>query len=160
MNSSGPFFCITLKALVLAYCVTTVNMFRPLVRCAQKRHVRLQVQTMFLPPLQPQLDLRANQHLGRASPNQNLSSEYIHKIRAYIHLAVSGISQFVFFTISYCSGDIKRENRFVRAVPRLSSQPIRRPGDRLQRPAIINPEDLKDLDELDNDCEDGWAGQY
>lgn len=55
---------------------------------------------------------------------------------------------------------MKRENRFVRAPPRLSSQPIRRPGDRPQRPAIINPEDLKDLDELDNDCEDGWAGQY
>lgn len=59
-----------------------------------------------------------------------------------------------------CSGDVKRENRFVRAPPRLTSQPIRRPGDRPQRPAIINPEDLKDLDELDNDCEDGWAGQY
>lgn len=58
-----------------------------------------------------------------------------------------------------CSGDAKRENRFVRAPPRLSSQPIRRPGDRPQRPAIINPEDLKDLDELDNDCEDGWAGE-
>lgn len=62
--------------------------------------------------------------------------------------------------ISNCSGDVRRENRFVRAPPRLSSQPIRRPGDRPQRPAIINPEDLKDLDELDNDCEDGWAGQY
>uniref|UniRef100_A0A3Q3VIC3 BAT2 N-terminal domain-containing protein n=1 Tax=Mola mola TaxID=94237 RepID=A0A3Q3VIC3_MOLML len=74
----------------------------------QYQHVKLQVQTMFLPPF----------------------------------------------------GDIKRENRFVRAVPRLSSQPIRRPGDRLQRPAIINPEDLKDLDELDNDCEDGWAGLH
>lgn len=67
---------------------------------------------------------------------------------------------FVFFTITDYSGDVKRENRFVRAPPRLSSQPIRRPGDRPQRPAIINPEDLKDLDELDNDCEDGWAGQY
>lgn len=47
----------------------------------------------------------------------------------------------------------------MRAPPRLTSQPIRRPGDRLQRPAIINPEDLKDLDDLDNDCEDGWAGE-
>lgn len=64
------------------------------------------------------------------------------------------------YTCSDCSGDVKRENRFVRAQPRLSSQPIRRPGDRPQRPAIINPEDLKDLDELDNECEDGWAGQY
>lgn len=58
------------------------------------------------------------------------------------------------------NGDVKRENRFVRAPPRLTTQPIRRPGDRLQRPAIINPEDLKDLDELDNDCEDGWAGLH
>lgn len=57
------------------------------------------------------------------------------------------------------SGDVKKENRFVRAPLRLSSQPIRRPVDRPARPAIINPEDLKDLDELDNDCEDGWAGQ-
>ncbi|XP_058472602.1 protein PRRC2B isoform X3 [Solea solea] len=58
------------------------------------------------------------------------------------------------------NGDVRRENRFVRAPPRQSSQPIRRPGDRPQRPAIINPEDLKDLDELDNDCEDGWAGLH
>ncbi|XP_072227936.1 protein PRRC2B isoform X2 [Leuresthes tenuis] len=58
------------------------------------------------------------------------------------------------------NGDARRENRFVRAPPRLSSQPIRRPGDRTQRPAIINPEDLKDLDDLDNDCEDGWAGLH
>lgn len=58
------------------------------------------------------------------------------------------------------SGDIRRENRFVRGPHRLSSQPIRRPGDRPQRPTIINPEDLKDLDDLDNDCEDGWAGTY
>ncbi|XP_037120913.1 protein PRRC2B isoform X1 [Syngnathus acus] len=58
------------------------------------------------------------------------------------------------------NGDIRRENRFVRVPPRLSSQPIRRPGDRPQRPAIINPEDLKDLDDLDNDCEDGWAGLH
>uniref|UniRef100_A0A665WQA9 BAT2 N-terminal domain-containing protein n=1 Tax=Echeneis naucrates TaxID=173247 RepID=A0A665WQA9_ECHNA len=58
------------------------------------------------------------------------------------------------------NGEVRRENRFVRVPPRLSSQPIRRPGDRPQRPAIINPEDLKDLDELDNDCEDGWAGLH
>ncbi|XP_019216577.1 protein PRRC2B isoform X4 [Oreochromis niloticus] len=58
------------------------------------------------------------------------------------------------------NGDVRRENRFVRAAPRLSSQPIRRPTDRPLRPAIINPEDLKDLDELDNDCEDGWAGLH
>uniref|UniRef100_A0A8C2XPV3 Proline rich coiled-coil 2B n=1 Tax=Cyclopterus lumpus TaxID=8103 RepID=A0A8C2XPV3_CYCLU len=58
------------------------------------------------------------------------------------------------------NGDVRRENRFVRAPPRPSSQPIRRPGDRPQRPAIINAEDLKDLDELDHDCEDGWAGLH
>jgi len=63
-------------------------------------------------------------------------------------------------TISDCSGDVRRENRFVRAPPRPSSQPIRRPGDRPHRPAIINADDLKDLDELDHDTEDGWAGQY
>uniref|UniRef100_A0A672G9E3 BAT2 N-terminal domain-containing protein n=1 Tax=Salarias fasciatus TaxID=181472 RepID=A0A672G9E3_SALFA len=64
------------------------------------------------------------------------------------------------FAFLFCSGEVRRENRFVRAPPRLSSQPIRRPGDRPLRPAIINPEDLKDLDELDNDCEDGWAGLH
>ncbi|XP_060917840.1 protein PRRC2B isoform X4 [Labrus mixtus] len=58
------------------------------------------------------------------------------------------------------NGDVKREARFARAPPRLSSQPIRRPGERPQRPAIVNPEDLKDLDELDIDCEDGWAGLH
>uniref|UniRef100_A0A3Q1GQT6 Proline rich coiled-coil 2B n=1 Tax=Acanthochromis polyacanthus TaxID=80966 RepID=A0A3Q1GQT6_9TELE len=58
------------------------------------------------------------------------------------------------------NGDARRENRFVRAPPRLSSQPIRRPGERPVRPAIINPEDLKDLDDLDNECEDGWAGLH
>uniref|UniRef100_A0A8C8EVU1 BAT2 N-terminal domain-containing protein n=1 Tax=Oncorhynchus tshawytscha TaxID=74940 RepID=A0A8C8EVU1_ONCTS len=58
------------------------------------------------------------------------------------------------------NGEVRREeNRFIRGPSRnLSSRPIRRPGDRPPRPAIINPEDLKDLDELDNDCEDGWAG--
>ncbi|XP_031665480.1 protein PRRC2B isoform X5 [Oncorhynchus kisutch] len=51
------------------------------------------------------------------------------------------------------------ENRFIRGPLRNpSSRPIRRPGDRPPRPAIINADDLKDLDELDNDCEDGWAG--
>ncbi|XP_061589639.1 protein PRRC2B [Cololabis saira] len=56
--------------------------------------------------------------------------------------------------------DPRRENRFVRAPPRVSSQPIRRPGERPQRPAIINPEDLKDLDDLDKSCDDGWAGLH
>ncbi|KTG32718.1 hypothetical protein cypCar_00037251 [Cyprinus carpio] len=58
------------------------------------------------------------------------------------------------------NGDLRREARFPRIPPRPSTRPIRRPGDRAPRPAIINPEDLKDLDELDNDCEDGWAGLH
>ncbi|XP_024154889.1 protein PRRC2B [Oryzias melastigma] len=59
------------------------------------------------------------------------------------------------------NGDARKENRFVRApLSRISSQPIRRPGERPPRPAIINPEDLKDLDDLDNDFEDGWAGLH
>ncbi|KAL4623339.1 protein PRRC2B-like isoform X7 [Arapaima gigas] len=54
----------------------------------------------------------------------------------------------------------KRENCF-RVIPtHPSSRPIRRPGEHAPRPAIINPEDLKDLDDLDNDCEDGWAGLH
>ncbi|XP_066568875.1 protein PRRC2B isoform X4 [Amia ocellicauda] len=57
------------------------------------------------------------------------------------------------------NGELRRENRFARG-PGRSSRPIRRPGDRAPRPAIINPEDLKDLDELDNDCDDGWAGLH
>uniref|UniRef100_A0A671RFE0 Protein PRRC2B-like n=1 Tax=Sinocyclocheilus anshuiensis TaxID=1608454 RepID=A0A671RFE0_9TELE len=57
-------------------------------------------------------------------------------------------------------GDLRREARFPRIPPRPSTRPICRPGDRASRPAIINPEDLKDLDELDNDCEDGWAGLH
>ncbi|KTG05638.1 hypothetical protein cypCar_00027457, partial [Cyprinus carpio] len=58
------------------------------------------------------------------------------------------------------NGDVRKETRFSRVPPRPSARPIRRPGDRAPRPAIINPEDLKDLDELDNDCEDGWAGLH
>ncbi|XP_073716878.1 protein PRRC2B isoform X1 [Misgurnus anguillicaudatus] len=58
------------------------------------------------------------------------------------------------------NGDVRRENRFPRAPPRPTTRPIRRQGDRAPRPAIINPDDLKDLDELDNDCEDGWAGLH
>ncbi|XP_060539892.1 protein PRRC2B isoform X4 [Pantherophis guttatus] len=37
-------------------------------------------------------------------------------------------------------------------------RPVRPPGDRVPRPTIINAENLKGLDELDNDTEDGWAG--
>ncbi|XP_013924372.1 PREDICTED: protein PRRC2B-like [Thamnophis sirtalis] len=35
---------------------------------------------------------------------------------------------------------------------------VRPPGERVPRPTIINAENLKGLDELDNDTEDGWAG--
>ncbi|KAI7812552.1 putative protein PRRC2B [Triplophysa rosa] len=58
------------------------------------------------------------------------------------------------------NGELRRENRFPRMPPRPSARPVRRIGDRAPRPAIINPDDLKDLDELDNDCEDGWAGLH
>lgn len=58
------------------------------------------------------------------------------------------------------NGDVRRENRFGRVPPRPSPRPVRRPGGRPSRPAIINPDDLKDLDDLDNDCEDGWAGLH
>ncbi|KAF5909534.1 protein PRRC2B, partial [Clarias magur] len=58
------------------------------------------------------------------------------------------------------NGEVRRENRFARVPARPGPRPIRRPGDRPSRPAIINPEDLKDLDDLDNDCEDGWAGLH
>uniref|UniRef100_A0A8C9RUG3 Proline rich coiled-coil 2B n=1 Tax=Scleropages formosus TaxID=113540 RepID=A0A8C9RUG3_SCLFO len=58
------------------------------------------------------------------------------------------------------SGDARREYRYGRQPVRPLPRPVRRPGDRALRPAIINPEDLKDLDDLDNDCEDGWAGLH
>ncbi|XP_026568238.1 protein PRRC2B isoform X2 [Pseudonaja textilis] len=37
-------------------------------------------------------------------------------------------------------------------------RPVRPAGERVPRPTIINAENLKGLDELDNDTEDGWAG--
>ncbi|XP_039201109.1 protein PRRC2B isoform X1 [Crotalus tigris] len=37
-------------------------------------------------------------------------------------------------------------------------RPVRPSGERVPRPTIINAENLKGLDELDNDTEDGWAG--
>uniref|UniRef100_A0A672G9G6 BAT2 N-terminal domain-containing protein n=1 Tax=Salarias fasciatus TaxID=181472 RepID=A0A672G9G6_SALFA len=98
----------------------------------QLHHTSTAVYHDMLPAFVSTPDSTANPLSGRAMPNPNLSS----------------------------NGEVRRENRFVRAPPRLSSQPIRRPGDRPLRPAIINPEDLKDLDELDNDCEDGWAGLH
>ncbi|XP_053328506.1 protein PRRC2B [Spea bombifrons] len=50
-----------------------------------------------------------------------------------------------------------KENRFPGGPPR-SVRPLRPQPERTQRPTIINAEDLKELDDLDNDAEDGWAG--
>ncbi|KAJ8397166.1 hypothetical protein AAFF_G00010200 [Aldrovandia affinis] len=55
------------------------------------------------------------------------------------------------------NGEVRRESRFACGP---SSRPIRRPSDRAPRPAIVNPAHLRDLDDLDKDCEDGWAGLH
>eukprot|EP00079_Xenopus_tropicalis_P029196 XP_012824434.1 PREDICTED: protein PRRC2B isoform X2 [Xenopus tropicalis] len=52
-----------------------------------------------------------------------------------------------------------RESRFPIAPPR-SARPPRPPAERPPRATIINAEDLKELDDLDNDAEDGWAGLH
>ncbi|XP_041431232.1 protein PRRC2B isoform X4 [Xenopus laevis] len=52
-----------------------------------------------------------------------------------------------------------RESRFPVAPPR-SSRPPRPQIERAPRATIINAEDLKELDDLDNDAEDGWAGLH
>ncbi|XP_069774569.1 protein PRRC2B isoform X2 [Narcine bancroftii] len=39
-------------------------------------------------------------------------------------------------------------------------RPARRQGEAADRPAIINPDDLKELDQLDIETEDGWAGKH
>ncbi|TRY90794.1 hypothetical protein DNTS_018438 [Danionella cerebrum] len=57
------------------------------------------------------------------------------------------------------NGDLKRDVRFPRAPPRPTARPSRT-GERVPRAAIINPEDLRDLDDLDTDCQDGWAGLH
>ncbi|XP_073170826.1 protein PRRC2B isoform X8 [Lepidochelys kempii] len=38
------------------------------------------------------------------------------------------------------------------------ARPVRQQGERAPRPTIINAENLKELDELDTDADDGWAG--
>lgn len=50
----------------------------------------------------------------------------------------------------------RKENR-----PSLSrpTRPVRQQMERAPRPTIINAENLKGLDELDNDADDGWAGK-
>ncbi|KFP84120.1 Protein PRRC2B [Acanthisitta chloris] len=48
-----------------------------------------------------------------------------------------------------------KENRLSLSRP---ARPVRQPIERAPRPTIINAENLKGLDELDNDAEDGWAG--
>ncbi|KAM4696051.1 protein PRRC2B [Rhinophrynus dorsalis] len=52
-----------------------------------------------------------------------------------------------------------RENRFPGGPPRPVRQ-TRPQGERAPRATIINAEDLKELDDLDNDAEDGWAGLH
>ncbi|XP_041428378.1 protein PRRC2B-like isoform X5 [Xenopus laevis] len=52
-----------------------------------------------------------------------------------------------------------RESRFPVAPPR-SVRPPRPQIERAPRATIINAEDLKELDDLDNDAEDGWAGLH
>ncbi|XP_067826024.1 protein PRRC2B isoform X2 [Heptranchias perlo] len=52
--------------------------------------------------------------------------------------------------------------RYPRGVSRPTRpvRPARRPGEPADRPAIINPDDLKELDQLDIETEDGWAGEH
>ncbi|XP_054854139.1 protein PRRC2B isoform X2 [Eublepharis macularius] len=48
-----------------------------------------------------------------------------------------------------------KENRLGISRP---ARPVRLQGERVPRPTIINAENLKGLDALDNDTDDGWAG--
>ncbi|XP_072344899.1 protein PRRC2B isoform X2 [Scyliorhinus torazame] len=52
--------------------------------------------------------------------------------------------------------------RYPRGVtrPTRPARPARRPGEPTDRPAIVNPDDLKELDQLDIETEDGWAGEH
>ncbi|XP_041048721.1 protein PRRC2B isoform X2 [Carcharodon carcharias] len=52
--------------------------------------------------------------------------------------------------------------RYPRGVtrPTRPARPARRPGEPTDRPAIVNPDDLKELDQLDVETEDGWAGEH
>uniref|UniRef100_A0AAR2L8M1 BAT2 N-terminal domain-containing protein n=1 Tax=Pygocentrus nattereri TaxID=42514 RepID=A0AAR2L8M1_PYGNA len=97
--------------------------------------------------------LRPAQPLRRAAPSA-LQYQLHHTTTTYHDMLPAFVS-----TVQG-GNDVRRENRFTRMPPRPSPRPIRRPGDRAPRPAIINPDDLKDLDDLDNDCEDGWAGLH
>uniref|UniRef100_H3BCR3 Proline rich coiled-coil 2B n=1 Tax=Latimeria chalumnae TaxID=7897 RepID=H3BCR3_LATCH len=56
-------------------------------------------------------------------------------------------------------GESRRERNYPRGIPRPPRQ-ARQQGDRIARPAILNADDLKELDELDNDIDDGWAGLH
>uniref|UniRef100_A0A7M4FUK5 Proline rich coiled-coil 2B n=1 Tax=Crocodylus porosus TaxID=8502 RepID=A0A7M4FUK5_CROPO len=48
-----------------------------------------------------------------------------------------------------------KENRLGMSRP---TRPLRQQAERAPRPTIINAENLKGLDDLDNDADDGWAG--
>lgn len=50
----------------------------------------------------------------------------------------------------------RKENRLGLSRP---ARPLRQLVERAPRPTIINAENLKGLDELDNDADDGWAGK-
>ncbi|XP_056668569.1 protein PRRC2B isoform X16 [Monodelphis domestica] len=50
-----------------------------------------------------------------------------------------------------------KENRMGMSRP---TRPLRQLGERAPRPTIINAENLKGLDELDIDADDGWAGLH
>lgn len=39
-------------------------------------------------------------------------------------------------------------------------RPLRQLVERAPRPTIINAENLKGLDDLDTDADDGWAGEW
>lgn len=61
----------------------------------------------------------------------------------------------LFLTFFFFAFPHRKENRLGLSRP---TRPMRQ-GERAPRPTIINAENLKGLDELDNDADDGWAGK-
>lgn len=70
-------------------------------------------------------------------------------LQTQLHLPFLTIS-FFFFASPH-----RKESRLGLSRP---TRPMRQ-GERAPRPTIINAENLKGLDELDNDADDGWAGK-
>lgn len=64
----------------------------------------------------------------------------------------------LFFTVSnhFFVFPFRKENRLSLSRP---TRPVRQQVERAPRPTIINAENLKGLDELDTDADDGWAGK-